>query len=73
MNDAKSRSIYILYGIAGIGKSMVAKTVAERAACDKVLGASFFFSRDKGNRKSFFPTCYDPKLSGTLWTTLHHQ
>ena len=59
MNDPQSQSIYVLYGIARIGKSTVAKTVAERAARDKVLGASFFFSRGGGNKesaKSFFPT-----------------
>jgi predicted AAA+ superfamily ATPase len=59
MNDTTTKSIYVLYGIAGIGKSTVAKTAAERAAHNKVLGASFFFSRDEDNRKSaksFFST-----------------
>jgi len=59
MNDQGGKPIYILYGIAGIGKSTVAKTVAERAANDGTLGASFFFSRDEDNRKSaksFFNT-----------------
>jgi len=59
MNDHGGKSIYILYGVAGIGKSTVAKTVAERAAKDGTLGASFFFSRDEDNRKSaksFFNT-----------------
>jgi len=52
MNDRGGKPIYILYGVAGIGKSTVAKTVAERAAKDGTLGASFFFSRDEDNRKS---------------------
>lgn len=59
MNDDKQKSIYVLYGIAGIGKSTVAKTVAERAADYKILGASFFFSRGEERRntgKSLFPT-----------------
>src|SRR5580693_2287132 len=59
MNDRGGKPIYILYGVAGIGKSTVAKTVAERAARDGTLGASFFFSRDEDNRKSaksFFNT-----------------
>jgi len=59
MNDRGGKPIYILYGVAGIGKSTVAKTVAERAAKDGTLGASFFFSRDEDNRKSaksFFNT-----------------
>src|SRR6266849_6117053 len=58
-NSGSGRPIYVLYGVAGIGKSTVAKTVAERAANEKTLGASFFFSRDEDNRKtlkSFFTT-----------------
>ena len=56
VNHSNGRSIY---GVAGIGKSTIAKTIAERAANDKTLGASFFFSRDEENRKtakSFFTT-----------------
>jgi len=55
----RQRPIYILYGIAGIGKSTVAKTLAERAAARRILGSSFFFSRDEHSRKtakSFFQT-----------------
>ena len=52
MDDRGGKPIYILYGVAGIGKSTVAKTVAERAAKDGTLAASFFFSRDEDNRKS---------------------
>jgi len=51
--------IYVLDGVAGIGKSTISKTVAENASDINVLGASFFFSRDEGNRKtakSFFPS-----------------
>ena len=55
---AGGRSVSILYGIAGIGKPAVAKTLAERTAESNTLGASFFFSRDEDNRKTarwFFP------------------
>ncbi|KAF9456301.1 hypothetical protein BDZ94DRAFT_417130 [Collybia nuda] len=41
------KPIYALYGIAGIGKTTVAQTVAEYAASKNMLGASFFFSRAK--------------------------
>jgi hypothetical protein len=44
--------LYVLDGIAGIGKSTVAITVAQRAAGINSLGASFFFSRDQENRKN---------------------
>jgi len=40
--------VYWLNGLAGIGKSTIAKTVAERAQGKALLGASFFFSRSDG-------------------------
>ncbi|KIL55534.1 hypothetical protein M378DRAFT_90782, partial [Amanita muscaria Koide BX008] len=53
--------MYVLSGLAGIGKSTVAYTIASRAANPKLnlLGASFFFSRDEADRnnaKKFFTT-----------------
>src|SRR6266852_6353386 len=72
VNNSGGRPIFVLYGIAGIGKSTVAKTVAERAANEKTLGASFFFSRDEDTRKtlkSFFTTlayqlsCHYPQIA----------
>ena len=51
--------IYLLSGLAGIGKSTVAQTVAERADNLHLLGASFFFSRDESdlrNAKKFYTT-----------------
>jgi len=39
-------------GVAGIGKSMIAKTVAERAAGIKALCASFFFSCNDDKQKT---------------------
>jgi len=58
-DDETLAPIYVLDGVAGIGKSTISKTVAERAAETNALGASFFFSRDEERRKSaksFFPT-----------------
>ncbi|KIL58996.1 hypothetical protein M378DRAFT_283149 [Amanita muscaria Koide BX008] len=51
--------MYVLSGLAGIGKSTVAYTIASRAADLNLLGASFFFSRgeaDRNNAKRFFTT-----------------
>ena len=60
LNDCNGRqSIYVLHGVAGIGKSTVSKSIAESAAARGVLGASFFFSRSEENRntaRSLFPT-----------------
>ena len=55
----KRQSIYVLRGVAGIGKSTVSKSVAEHAVDAGNLVASFFFSRNEKNRKtarSIFPT-----------------
>ncbi|KIL58914.1 hypothetical protein M378DRAFT_287582 [Amanita muscaria Koide BX008] len=57
-NSGKSR-MYVLSGLAGIGKSTVAYTIASRAADLNLLGASYFFSRDETDRKNakrFFTT-----------------
>ncbi|KIL60992.1 hypothetical protein M378DRAFT_167497 [Amanita muscaria Koide BX008] len=54
MDDTR---MYVLSGLAGIGKSTVAYTVAARADELGLLGASFFFSRDeaaRSNAKMFF-------------------
>jgi hypothetical protein len=53
MPDGNNPPLYILDGIAGIGKSTVAITVAQCAAHPKLnsLGATFFFSRDQEDRK----------------------
>src|SRR5258707_7041434 len=51
--------IYWINGIAGIGKSTIARTVAEDEGRRKCLGASFFFSRqekDLSDAKLFIPT-----------------
>ncbi|KIL55299.1 hypothetical protein M378DRAFT_48519, partial [Amanita muscaria Koide BX008] len=51
--------MYVLSGLAGIGKSTVAYTIASRVHDLNLLGASFFFSRDDSDRKhakKFFTT-----------------
>ncbi|KIL65235.1 hypothetical protein M378DRAFT_10880 [Amanita muscaria Koide BX008] len=48
----RNKRIYVLSGLAGIGKSTIAYTIAARADKLGILGASFFFSRDEFNRKS---------------------
>ena len=51
--------IYWLNGMAGTGKSTIARTIAHRLAGGGILGASFFFSRGRGdvdNAAKFFTT-----------------
>ncbi|KIL57007.1 hypothetical protein M378DRAFT_422540 [Amanita muscaria Koide BX008] len=58
IGSSESR-MYILSGLAGIGKSTVAYTIASGAADLNLLGASFCFSRDEADRNSakrFFTT-----------------
>ncbi|OJJ99921.1 hypothetical protein ASPACDRAFT_52471 [Aspergillus aculeatus ATCC 16872] len=45
MDNHKETPIFWLDGMAGIGKSAIARTVAIRLSERKLLGASFFFSR----------------------------
>lgn len=75
----RDNPIYVLYGIAGIGKTTLAQTVAEYAASLKLLGASFFFSGAEDNCKSgglFFPTLafqlalHDAHIGAHIATTL---
>ncbi len=46
-SDTAVQPIYWVNGIAGIGKSTIARTVAEDAKNRNLLGASFFFSRQE--------------------------
>src|ERR1700749_206636 len=51
------RFIYLLNGLAGTGKSTIARTVARKYFENEHLGASFFFSRgggDVGHASMFF-------------------
>ncbi|KIL70481.1 hypothetical protein M378DRAFT_46513, partial [Amanita muscaria Koide BX008] len=57
--DPTRSRIYVLSGLAGIGKSTIAYTFASRADKLGIIGASFFFSRDESDRKTakkFFTT-----------------
>ena len=57
--DFKQHPVYWLNGLAGTGKSSIAKTVAERLFVVDKLGASFFCSRDFEDRRNLhliFPT-----------------
>ena len=57
--DFDKPPVYWLNGLAGTGKSTIAKTIAERMFADGRLGASFFCSRDfrdRRNLQAIFPT-----------------
>ncbi|RXW12764.1 hypothetical protein EST38_g13090 [Candolleomyces aberdarensis] len=73
------KPIYVLDGIAGIGKSTVAKTVAQHAAAINSLGASFFFSRDHADRQqaadfvhtiAYQLACYDASYGKAIATAI---
>jgi len=49
VEDSNQPSIFWLSGMAGTGKSTIAKTVAEKLDKKGELGASFFFSKDVGD------------------------
>ena len=57
--DFEASPIFWLNGLAGMGKSTIAQTIAERLFADGRLGASFFCSRgveDRSNLQLIFPT-----------------
>ena len=57
--ESSKSQIYALDGLAGIGKSTVARTVAQEAHGRGWLGASFLFSKSEDDRKTaklFFST-----------------
>src|SRR5258708_21214833 len=58
-SDTAVEPIYWVNGLAGIGKSTIARTVAEDAKDLNLLGASFFFSRQEkelSDADLFIPT-----------------
>lgn len=50
--DPGAPRILWLCGLAGIGKSTIAHTIAEASDTNRRLGASFFFSRDEADRRN---------------------
>jgi hypothetical protein len=58
-NDKEGKSIFWLSGMAGTGKSTIARTIAQSFANRRQLGASFFFKKgegERGNASRFFTT-----------------
>ena len=48
--ESDAPHIFWLHGLAGTGKSTIAKTIAAASLRRGILGASFFFSRDKADQ-----------------------
>jgi nucleoside phosphorylase len=72
--DPHSTPIFWLKGMAGTGKSTIARTVSRSFAEQKRLGASFFFSKgrgDLGNAKKFITTIAT-QLAGTIPSLRRH-
>ena len=70
----KDRCIFWLNGMAGTGKSTIARTIAQSFRSQKSLGASFFFSRgtgDIGNAAKFVTTIAH-QLAGMSTSIKHH-
>ncbi|KAF1978708.1 hypothetical protein BU23DRAFT_449943 [Bimuria novae-zelandiae CBS 107.79] len=58
-NNKDGKTIFWLCGMAGTGKSTIARTAARRFAAAGQLGASFFFKKgegERGNASRFFST-----------------
>ncbi|KAF1935622.1 hypothetical protein EJ02DRAFT_324548, partial [Clathrospora elynae] len=58
-NNKEGKSIFWLSGMAGTGKSTIARTIAQSFADCRQLGASFFFKKgegERGNASRFFTT-----------------
>jgi hypothetical protein len=59
VNNKDGKSIFWLSGMAGTGKSTIARTIAQLFASRRQLGASFFFKKgegERGNASRFFST-----------------
>jgi len=59
LEDKQDRRVFWLNGLAGTGKSTIARTFAETCFTEGKLGASFFCSRDfedRRNLQAIFPT-----------------
>ncbi|KAG8957886.1 hypothetical protein FRC03_009703 [Tulasnella sp. 419] len=80
--DPEGLPIYWLYGMAGTGKSTIARTIAKRLDDQGCLGASFFFSRDEQDRQTtvaMFPTiahqlaCSHPLFRSPIITAVRNH
>jgi hypothetical protein len=78
-NDHEGKSIFWLSGMAGTGKSTIARTIAQSFADCGQLGASFFFKKgegDRGNASRFFTTiavelmAHEPDMIPSIRTAL---
>ncbi|GKZ36948.1 hypothetical protein AbraIFM66950_008214, partial [Aspergillus brasiliensis] len=54
--DERGRCVFYLSGMAGTGKSTISRTVVKHFKEKQILGASFFFKRDAGDRGRLFST-----------------
>jgi hypothetical protein len=79
IHTEEDRRIYLLTGLAGIGKTTISLSVALLAEAQGVLGASFFCSRDSDDRSNIsfiFPTIasllsqYSPEFCAQLVTAV---
>jgi hypothetical protein len=79
MEDPGSKTVFWLKGVAGTGKTTIARSVAEIASDRNFLGATFFFSRaspDRRDFKSVIPTIAyqladrDPRLRSRIAAAL---
>ncbi|KAG8946436.1 hypothetical protein FRC04_011882 [Tulasnella sp. 424] len=82
IDDPSTRPIFWLSGMAGIGKSTIAHTIAEQEEKKHRLGASFFFSRDEAGRRNphlVYPTIafqlarFDSSLREPIAQALEHD
>lgn len=60
-----SSNVYFLNGIAGVGKTTIAQTIAAKAKFQRKLGADFFFSR-RGEAELRDPTKVFPTIAYRL-------
>ncbi|KAF5228735.1 hypothetical protein FANTH_14407 [Fusarium anthophilum] len=82
LGNEKSHSTFWLQGMAGTGKSTIARTVATAWDKRNLLGASFFFKRgggDRGNLSCFYTTIASqlaisfPSLAPSIKTTIEQD
>ncbi|KAG9035105.1 hypothetical protein FS837_002033, partial [Tulasnella sp. UAMH 9824] len=82
IDDPSAPPIFWLSGMAGIGKSAIAHTIAEQEDQKRRLGASFFFSRGEADRRNphlVYPTIafqlagFDNSLRGTIIQALEQD